>query len=133
MQKSLEKNRRTVKVMRMKPVPPKNKQKQSGSKAEKDYISETISFVIKGKLTPIKPTFVAKKGGAKKTAKKKEISDGKDRPMMRKAKKASDNAKVGAKVQTKTAKKTNKCSEGRKEKYNRHKHEFGAGCDQERD
>jgi hypothetical protein len=105
MQKSLEKNRRTVKVMRMKPVPPKNKQKQSGSKAEKDYISETISFVIKGKLTPIKPTFVAKKGGAKKTAKKKEISDGKDRPMMRKAKKASDNAKVGAKVQTKTAKK----------------------------
>ncbi|RZC33700.1 hypothetical protein BDFB_011188, partial [Asbolus verrucosus] len=90
----------------MKPVPVKNK-KSSESKPEKDYVSETISFVIKGKLTPIKPTFVTKKAGVgkKATGKKKEISDNKQKPIMRKTKKTNENAKVGSKVQTKTAKK----------------------------
>lgn len=99
----LQRNRRTVKLIRMKQVPVKTK-KQSDTKSEKDYISETISFVIKGKLTPIKPNFVAKKG--KKPSKKKEITDTKQKPMMRKAKKVSENiTKTGTKVQTKSAKK----------------------------
>ncbi|XP_001816051.2 proteoglycan 4 isoform X2 [Tribolium castaneum] len=98
----LRRNKRTLKILRMKQVPVKNK-KQSESKSEKDYISETISFVIKGKLTPIKPSFVAKRG--KKPPKKKEITDGKQKPIMRKAKKVSESTKTGPKVQTKTAKK----------------------------
>lgn len=55
----------------MKQIPVKKK-KVCMSKSLEDSISETISFVIKGKLTPIKPTFVTKKSRiAKKDLPKK--------------------------------------------------------------
>lgn len=85
-----QKIKRPVKVVKMKSVP---KCKKSLTKpGEKDYISETISFVIKGKLTPIKPA------ATKKTAKKmpKLKGDNKQKP----------NCKTSfPKVQTKAANK----------------------------
>ncbi|KAL3266259.1 hypothetical protein HHI36_010439 [Cryptolaemus montrouzieri] len=42
------------------------KKKTPSKRTAEDSVSETISFVIKGKLTPIKPTFVAKKVGVGK-------------------------------------------------------------------
>lgn len=48
-----------TKTRRMKQI--HNKKKQTVTKPMDDSISETISFVIKGKLTPIKPSFITKK------------------------------------------------------------------------
>ncbi|KAK9870060.1 hypothetical protein WA026_006154 [Henosepilachna vigintioctopunctata] len=50
--------------MKMKQHPSKKKLPTKTTSA--DSVSETISFVIKGKLTPIKPTFVARKVGVRK-------------------------------------------------------------------
>lgn len=54
-------SKRAAKAAKMKQASAKKK-KLSMSKSMEDSISETISFVIKGKLTPIKPTFIPKTG-----------------------------------------------------------------------
>ncbi|XP_063904967.1 bromodomain-containing protein 4 isoform X4 [Zophobas morio] len=102
--------KRTVGVIRMKPVPAKKKD----GKAEKDFISETISFVIKGKLTPIKPTFVAKKAGIRKKAAKKP-KEAEKKPAMRKAKKVAETAKPVKGKNIKKAKVTKKEAEPKKD------------------
>lgn len=58
---SLQRVSKRIKSTKMKQQTAAKKKKVAMSKALEDSISETISFVIKGKLTPIKSTFVNKK------------------------------------------------------------------------
>lgn len=52
-------SKRTVKMIRMKPIPLK-KRELKGTKPFEDSVSETISFVIKGKFTPLKSTSIGR-------------------------------------------------------------------------
>lgn len=71
--------KKTTKPIGMKPA----LQKKKTSKSDKDYISETISFVIKGKLTPIKPLSST---NTRQQLKKKEAETTKPQIVTRKCK-----------------------------------------------
>lgn len=90
--------KKTSKVTGMKPALLKKKE----SKPEKDYISETISFVIKGKLTPIKPLTST---STRQQLKRKKVETTKSQIVTRKCKMKPKTPPKSAKKPVKVAKK----------------------------
>lgn len=115
MRSSLTKTpKKTPKSAAKKPVSAKKKKMADLKSPIRDTISETISFVIKGKLTPIKPIMIDKKLDLITKTNKKPQKCGKVVKMRtcrkqgttnRIPKKQKDNSKTKTKVQIKAAKK----------------------------
>nr|CAI5828080.1 unnamed protein product [Callosobruchus analis] len=108
-------------------VPRKKKRMADVKPTVRDTVSETISFVIKGKLTPIKPILIENKLNLLGKVNRRNIKEGKivkkqravakqtiATPVNKKQKQTS--SKVKSKVQTKTAKKSAHTTNDKKNK-----------------
>ncbi|KAJ8922792.1 hypothetical protein NQ315_007827 [Exocentrus adspersus] len=104
--------KKTLKSSTKKPLPAKKRNMADLKSPIRDTISETISFVIKGKLTPIKPIMIDNKLDLISKTNKKPQKSGKvvklrtnKKPGAKLPKKQKENSKTKPKVQIKAAKK----------------------------
>lgn len=98
-----QKGTKRTRIMKMKSVPVKRKKVSQLKQPPKDTISETISFVIKGKVTPAKQNIAAKKREALESQKNST------KPPPQKDKKAAEKVSK-KKALPKICKKSDKCS-----------------------